>query len=144
MRLDSVSHASLNTEFEKLIRRKGYDTVFVQDKGDINLDHKLIYHSVLVACRPYPNQSIKTIYSYYVNSSSEWGAMESQSFFTPNVYVDISETIDIKIKAMSAYKSELRAYPHPRSLRSIRTSAEFFGNQVGYEFAEPFKLIISR
>lgn len=144
MRLDTVPHAEVNQALEKLLRENRYNTVFVQDKGDINLDHKRIYHSVLVACRPSPNQIVRRVFSYYVNSSSEWGGIESQQVFTPNVYVDIKKTISKKLEAMNAYKSELRDYPHPRSLESIRNSAEYFGNQVGYEFAEPFKLILSR
>jgi LmbE family N-acetylglucosaminyl deacetylase len=144
MRLDTVAHADINKEFESLIKSNNYDTVFVQDKGDINMDHKQLFHSALVACRPHPHQSVKSLFSYYVNSSSEWGGLESTRLFSPNVYIDITETIELKLKAMEAYKTELRSYPHPRSIRAIKTSAEYFGNHVGYEFAEPFKLIFSR
>ncbi len=144
MKLDTVAHSEVNKEFENLLYSNEYHTVFVQDKGDMNLDHRQIYHSVLVACRPRPDQSVRRIYSYYVNSSSEWGAIESNQLFSPNVYIDIEDTVDLKLEAMSAYKSELRDYPHPRSLRAIKTSAEFFGHHVGYKFAEPFKLLLSR
>lgn len=144
MSLDTVAHSQLNCAFEKIFTERNYDCVFVQNGSDINLDHRLIYHSVMVAARPYPHQAIRKILSYYVNSSTEWGGIYEGTPFNPNVYVDISETIDMKVSAMEAYESEIRNYPHPRSSIGIRNSAAYFGNQVGYQFAEPFKLILAR
>lgn len=144
MSLDTVAHSNLNSAFESIFKERRYDCVFVQNGSDINLDHRLIYHSVMVAARPYPNQTIRKILSYYVNSSSEWGGIYEGVPFNPNVFVNIEETIDLKVSAMEAYKSEIREYPHPRSSVGIRNSASYFGNQVGYQFAEPFKLILAR
>lgn len=44
---------------------------------------------------------------------------------------------------MECYGVELRDYPHPRSLKSIETSTEYFGNIVGKKHAEPFEIIFS-
>jgi LmbE family N-acetylglucosaminyl deacetylase len=61
--------------------------------------------------------------------------------FIPNVYVDIQDTFEKKIKAMKAYKSELKQYPHPRSLEIIKALAEKRGSEVGLKFAEAFMLV---
>ena len=144
MRLDTLAHVELNRKIEKFIQSFEFDTVFCQNYGDINMDHKCLYDSVAVAVRPHPAQTVKLFLSYYVNSSSEWGGVLSGSMYSPNVYVDISKSIKDKLESMAEYKTELRDYPHPRSIRGIRNTAEYFGNMVGYEFAECFKLVYSR
>ena len=69
--------------------------------------------------------------------------MKRESFH-PNVFIDISATIDDKLNAMKMYETEIRTYPHPRSIKAMRISAQYFGNTVGIEYAEPFKLIYSK
>ena len=144
MRLDSVPHVELNRELEKFIYSSGYDTVLCQDNGDVNMDHTCLFNSVRVAVRPHPKQNVKVFMTYYVNSSSEWGGIMSGSTFSPNIFVNIDDFIEDKLSSMAEYVTELREYPHPRSLKSIKTSAEYFGNMVGHRNAEAFRLIYSR
>jgi LmbE family N-acetylglucosaminyl deacetylase len=144
MRLDTVAHIDKNIALGKIISSGEYDTVFVQDRTDINKDHNELFESTLVACRPYPGQKVKHLLSYYVNSSTEWGNLLKKEPFNPNVFIDISDTIDLKVSAMEKYKTEMRDYPHPRSSAAIRTSAKYFGNIVGTEYAEPFYLVYTK
>ena len=144
MRLDTVAHVDKNIALTKIISEGDYDTVFVQNVSDINRDHKELYESTVVACRTYPNQKVNHLLSYYVNSSTEWGNTLLDNPFKPNVFIDITDTISDKLDAMAEYKTELRDYPHPRSLEGISNSAKYFGNTIGVEYAEPFKLIFSK
>jgi len=144
MRLDTIAHAELNKAFERLINENQFDTVFVQNGDDINKDHQVVHDSVLVATRPVPGQCVKQLFSYQVNSSTEWGGRTQQTIFCPNVFIDITTTIEAKLKAMLSYEAELREYPHPRSIDAIRQRAQVFGTEVGYHFAEPFKLVLHR
>ena len=144
MRLDTVAHIDKNIALGKVISSGGYDTVFVQDRTDINRDHGELFESTLVACRPFPGQKVRHLLSYYVNSSTEWGNLLKKAPFNPNVFVDITTTIDTKLTAMSKYETEMRDYPHPRSTESIRNSAKYFGNMIGTEYAEPFHLVYTK
>lgn len=143
MALDTIGHTELNRAFEEVIGEHGYDAVFVPNLDDINLDHHLIYRSVMVATRPVPEQSVQSVLSYPVNSSTEWGGRTQTTIFTPNVYIDISETLDTKIAAMECYRDELRPFPHPRSIEGIRHRAATYGSEVGHAAAEAFKLLLS-
>jgi len=44
--------------------------------------------------------------------------------FISNVYEDISSSIKKKIRALQIYKTELREFPHPRSLEGIKILAK--------------------
>ena len=142
MRLDTVEHITLNNAFSTVINQYKFDTVFVQNGDDVNLDHQLIYKSVMVATRPVPNQPVNRLLSYQVNSSTEWGGRTQTTIFCPNVFLDISLSLELKIDAMKAYVDELRPFPHPRSLESIRHKSVVTGNEVGFKSAEAFKLLL--
>ena len=144
MRLDTVAHVELNQAFERLLATRPFDTVFVHHAHDVNLDHQAIHRSVLVATRPAPGQSVKRILSYHVNSATEWGARSEQNQFWPNVYFDISATIKHKLDALKCYGVELRQYPHPRTLAAVEARAKTWGTEVGYHYAEAFKLLLYR
>ena len=112
--------------------------VYIPHKGDLNKDHRLIFEASLVATRPI-NHKVKRILSYETLSETAWG-MPIEPFI-PNVYVDISETIEQKIESMRSYGSEVKQYPHPRSLEIIEILAKKRGSEVGVKFAEAFILI---
>jgi len=140
MKLDTIPHIDLNMQISDVIQKGNYDTIFIHHPHDINKDHQILFHSVMVACRPILSKT-PSIYTYYTVSSSEWGIYESNTIFCPNVFVDISEFIDQKIAAFECYKDEIRDYPHPRSIENIINTAKFFGSQIGVHFAEPFRLV---
>lgn len=144
MRLDTVPHVELNKALEDLLGKRSFDTVFVHHAHDVNLDHQAIHRSVLVAARPTPGQSVRRILSYHVNSATEWGARSEQRQFCPNVYFDVSTTIQKKLEAMKCYGVELRKFPHPRTLQALEHRARVWGSEVGYEYAEAFKLLLYR
>ncbi len=83
---------------------------------------------------------MRDIYACEIPSSTEWNYPLS---FSPNVYVNIEETIELKLNALAEYRSELRTYPHPRSLEGVRLKAMQRGMEVGYNYAEAFELVRS-
>jgi len=137
-KLDTISQKELNEAISKVISDVKPDILYIPHKGDLNKDHRLIFQSTLVAIRPVKHK-IKKVLSYETLSETEWGQLIEP--FIPNVYVDISETFDKKREAMKAYKSELRKYPHPRSLDMIEVLAKKRGSEAGLKFAEGFILI---
>jgi LmbE family N-acetylglucosaminyl deacetylase len=95
----------------------------------------------MVACRPQPSHPVKRILSFEVPSSSEWQSPTAGRAFVPNWFEDISDTLDLKIKALEAYQSEMREWPHARSIKAVEHLAGWRGASVGCEAAEAFMLI---
>ncbi len=141
MRLDNVDHIEVNSVIERVIRKEKPDVVYTHFYGDVNLDHQCIYKSTLVAVRPMPGQLVKELYCYRVPSSTEWSPQIPSSIFLPNVFVDISEHIPRKQKAIKAYKTEARDFPHPRSVEYIEKCDCVAGLKLGIGSAEEFMLI---
>ena len=59
----------------------------------------------------------------------------------PNVFVDISDYIDLKIEAMAKYLQQIIEYPSPRSKEGIRSLSLNRGMTVYKKYAESFMLI---
>ena len=59
----------------------------------------------------------------------------------PDTWIDITSTLDTKIAAMACYRTEVRQYPHPRSLDALRYRANAWGNRCCLEAAEVFMTV---
>jgi LmbE family N-acetylglucosaminyl deacetylase len=140
-RFDTIPILDIVKIIENLIYKLKPEVVYTQDGGDLNIDHAISFRASLTATRPIKGCPVRELYAYEVPSSSEWSFGQFEPAFKPNVFVDIRETLDIKVKALQLYESEVRSFPHPRSPEAIRAIAERWGSLVGCEAAEAFKLI---
>jgi len=95
----------------------------------------------MVALRPLSGSTVSKMLCYETLSETEWGSPETESVFIPNVYINITDTLETKLKAMSAYASELKDYPHPRSLDMLKVLAQKRGAEAGLAAAEAFMLV---
>ncbi|MEX2492804.1 MAG: PIG-L deacetylase family protein [Nitrospirales bacterium] len=140
-RLDTFSQMELVQALETCVKKYQPEVVYTHHFGDINRDHQVLNEVTLVATRPKPGNKVLRVLSYMVPSSTDWAPYTFDRAFLPNWFVDISDTIDEKLRAVSHYSSEIPPYPHPRSLEAIRNQAKFWGSSIGFEYAEPFVLL---
>jgi hypothetical protein len=81
------------------------------------------------------------IRTFEVASATDYGHKSITKEFTPNLYVDISETWQTKLAALNEYSMEMREPPHTRSFDGLENLAKFRGYQVGLPYAEAFEII---
>ena len=140
-RMDALNLLDVIKEIEKEIDRLRPHTVVTHHSGDLNIDHRIIHEAVITACRPQPGHTVNRILAFEVVSSTEWQSTGSNAIFQPNLFEDVSITIDRKIKALKSYEAEMRKWPHARSLKNVEYLARWRGASVGCEAAEAFMLI---
>ena len=136
-KLDTYTLTEIITPLEEIVNSFRPSIVYCQYGGDINRDHELLFKAIMVAVRP-TVEFIDSVYAFDTASSTEWAYPRS---FTPDTWVDINDTLELKLEAMSCYKSELCDYPHPRSLKGLENKAKAWGNQACMEAAEVFMTI---
>ena len=122
-------------DIEPHIDRVKPTIIYTHWHGDLNIDHQVVSRAVITACRPLPGSTVKCIFMGECPSSTEWG-----TGFAPNWFEDVRETFDTKLAAMACYTTELRDYPHPRSIEAIRSLAQWRGASAGVLLAEAFML----
>lgn len=115
------------------------EVVLTHHQGDINSDHQITSQAVLTAARPLPGKKLREILCFETVGSTEWGAPKSA--FRPNFYVDITDTIDAKMKALRHYDVEMRPAPHPRSYEGVRLLAGVRGMTIGVPYGEAFEIV---
>ena len=140
-RLDSMDRLDVIKAVEEKIYSYKPQIVYLHHSGDVNIDHRILHEAVVTACRPLPNHPVKQLMSFEVASSTEWQPQNSAPGFFPNKFVDISDQLDKKCEALKAYISEMRQWPHPRSIEAVVHQNRWRGAQVGVQAAEAFCLL---
>ena len=137
-RLDVTPLLEVNRFVEGVAREVEPHVIYTPHYAELNSDHRVAYEAAAVAARPFSLPSFEKLLCYSVDTLAHAG-QGAQQF---NIYADISETLELKLKAMQVYETELRAYPHPRSVEAMRYLALRNGAMVGLRAAEVFQSVL--
>lgn len=140
-RFDTVALLDIVKILEGVIEKQQPECIFTHHPSDLNIDHTITNRAVLIATRPLGDSPVKTILTFEIPSSTEWAFNTTGVGFLPNLFIDVTKTIDLKIEAMKQYDGESRVAPHPRSAKSLRANASRWGSVSGIHAAEAFQLI---
>lgn len=139
--LSETPHSELNTALQALFEQVRPTTLLLPFCGDIHRDHQLAFASALVAARPHQPEYPRMILAYETLSETNWNAPYLTPGFHPNVFVDVSETLSLKLEAMGLFETQLKAFPHERSREALRALALLRGATVHVDAAEAFVLV---
>ena len=138
---DTVPFINIVRSIEEIIDELKPTCIFTHSQKDLNNDHVLTHRAVLTATRPMKDKHrVSAIYTFPIPSSTEW-AFSSFGSFSPNVFFDIAIFMELKIRALECYDTEVREFPHPRSLEFIEVMGRYMGSVVGMESAEGFEIV---
>lgn len=149
IKMNTVPHLELVQFVEKCIEDWNADAIITHHPSDTNNDHVQTSYAVQAASRLFQRRDnlpeLKELIYMEVLSSTEWSFDTSANRFSPNYFVEIGkEGVDLKIKALSAYKGVMRPYPHPRSSEALEGLAAYRGVQAGCNYAEAFECAFKR
>lgn len=117
------------------------EIVYTHHRGDMNQDHRAVFHASMIACRPYALHVVRRLLCYEILSSTDQAAPIPEYAFQPNFYVNICHSLVRKQEAIQQYRREIREFPHPRSVKGIEILAQKRGMEIGFHAAEAFFLI---
>jgi N-acetylglucosamine malate deacetylase 1 len=138
---DSISLLSLVKILEKEIKKFKPNKIFTHFIHDLNIDHQYTAKAVITAARPEYQNSVSEILFFEINSSTDYQIKSNGMQFQPNFFVDISDTLKDKKKALEFYKSEMKKYPHSRSIKAIVNKNISMGNSFGLNACEAFQIV---
>jgi LmbE family N-acetylglucosaminyl deacetylase len=119
----------LNVELLRIVEEKKIDLVFSHWPGDIHHDHKAVGKASIHSSRHVPRQLLYR---------SNW--YHSTDDFRGNFYVDITDTWDLKQRAIEAHRSELERTGR-KWISFFRNEAENAGQRIGVKYAEVFEIL---
>ena len=106
--LDKISNLEITKIIEKFKNKIKPDILLTHNFSDLNIDHRVIAEAALTAFRPEPKQNLEKFITFEVPSSTDYRVLANKKNFIPNFYVDISKTMNSKVKAIKAYKGEIK------------------------------------
>jgi N-acetylglucosamine malate deacetylase 1 len=136
-KMDVIPLLDIVQAIESVIDKFRPEIIYTHHVGDLNIDHQITHNAVMTACRPQPEFCVKEVFTFEVPSSTEWQAPQYLPF-VPNMFIDISEQIEIKKIALKFYGDEMRLPPHSRSIKNILRINAYRGNSMGVSYAEAF------
>lgn len=131
----------VNKAIDDVVKKYKPEIVYIPHFGDMQKDHAIVSEAVMVAVRPRGNYTVKTVLAYETLSETEWNVPHASNMFIPNYFIDITNTLDNKLKVLSIFKSQVSEFPNPRSLETIEALAKLRGSNVGVKAAEAFAVI---
>ena len=137
-RLDVTPQLEVNRFVETVARRVSPNIIYTHHFAELNADHRAAYEAAAVAARPFSLPSFERLLCYAVDTLTHAGHPAPRF----NYYSDIAETLELKLRAMRVYETEVRDYPHPRSLEALRFAAQSAGASVGLSAAEAFESVL--
>lgn len=140
-KLDQVLISDLIVRASQVIEEVQPEILYLPYPGDIHTDHRIVFDAVASCTKWFRHPSIKRVLAYETLSETDFNIDPDSKGFKPNVFVDISDFIDQKVKIMQLYESEIGEYPFPRSEEAIRALASLRGVASSCKAAEAFMLL---
>ena len=117
----------LINKIEKTVKKTKADLVFVNYFDDVHQDHRAVSECVLSATR-----YVKKVLFYEVPTTRN---------FEPDIFVDITKTMDKKEKLLRMHASQIKKtrIPNLSIIESAKSCAIFRGYQGRVKYAEGFR-----
>jgi len=131
--VENLGEKAMDLKFEdrlvcevlRRIEERHVDTLICPWERDIHHDHEIVSRIAVSATRRMPRVLMGQI-NYYL-----------RDFFTPNVFVDISDTWEQKIKALECYTTQWER-AGKEWFEFLDETTRYYGRMVGVERAEGF------
>jgi LmbE family N-acetylglucosaminyl deacetylase len=149
---DAETHLALDTiprkRLVKLIESTGrlaIDTVrptmVMIPSSSYNQDHEALFHACVTATRPgSPGQKFTVPFVLSCDHTSLFWNGDKAPFHS-NIYIDVSEFLDVKIEALRLHASQLRHALYHGSPEALELATRVRGREVSLESAEGFRIL---
>lgn len=138
-RLENYNYSEVIDKIAGVFRKIEPEMLILPDYNDAHSDHKLVFEWCYACSKVFRFPYIKQIITMEIVSETDFGRPEDP--FQPNFYVDISNYMEDKIKALEIYDTELGEPPFPRSIENVKALATIRGAAAGVRYAEAFRLV---
>lgn len=128
IRVEEVPMYRLVGAMDEVVERFRPDLAFVHSLSDLHWDHGLVTRAALSSLRRVPSNLLAFSSSYELNS---------QARTIGECFIDVTDTIETKLEAISAHVSQSRGI----DLESTRNYARAMGRKCGALSAEVFEVL---
>jgi LmbE family N-acetylglucosaminyl deacetylase len=129
---EMVFNRKLVEIFDGVVKDFQPDIIYTCWNHDSHQDHVAVSNGTIAAARG-------NSCSLFMYEQAIPGGITPYSF-NPQIFVDISDTIDVKIKSVLAHKSQVQNFSE-QWLHGIRARAIYMGFLINVKYAEAFEVV---
>jgi LmbE family N-acetylglucosaminyl deacetylase len=118
--------------FDQIVEDFSPDAIYTSWLGDSHQDHIVVSQAAIASAR-------RNRCSVYMYEQAFPGGL-SPSVFRAQTFVDISETINLKIQSVLAHKSQVQSFTE-QWIEGIKGRAAYMGFRINVKYAEAFEVV---
>ena len=142
--LDDIAIGDIISAMGDFVSHTQPNDIYLPFRRDAHSDHRVVFDAGVAVSKWFRYPSVKRVLAYETQSETDFDLAPDSIGFRPNVFVNISEYLEEKIKIASIYESEFSNHPFPRSKKGIDALATLRGAASGFKAAEAFMLLRER
>jgi N-acetylglucosamine malate deacetylase 1 len=141
MHLDTFPLVKIVNAIGEIVRSTAANIIYLPFRNDAHSDHAVVFDAGAACTKSFRYPNVNSILAYETLSETEFDIKPYGHGFRPNIFVDISNQLEQKIKIMKIFDSEMGEFPFPRSEICLNAQAQLRGSQVGRNAAESFMML---
>jgi LmbE family N-acetylglucosaminyl deacetylase len=130
---DVIYSRDLVKKFDTIINKINPDMIFTHWNHDSHQDHVTVSNATIASAR-------RNNCSLYMYEETIPGGIVPYSFRT-QMFIDITDTIDKKIKSALEHKSQVKKNGKEKWIEGITGRAMYRGYQINTKYAEAFEIV---
>lgn len=138
-RLDTVTDLECIKKISDVVNEVKPEWIILPDCNDVHSDHREVFDWVFPCTKIFRYPFVKKVLTMEIISETNFALPEHT--FSPNMFVDITEYMEKKIKIAKLYETEIHPHPFPRSVESLYALATLRGVMAGVRYAESFRIL---
>ncbi len=127
-KLDSIPFGDLVKSISNVITEIKPNIIYLPNRSDVHTDHAITFKATFSCTKNFRYPFIERILMGETVSETEFAPALNENAFLPNVFIDISDFFDEKIKILNNFESEIMSENYPRSLKTIESLAIWRGS----------------
>lgn len=129
-RVEDVPMHALVKRLDELVAAERPDLVLTHSERDLHWDHRLVHRATIAALRRTPCDLLCFTSTPELNAASN---------FFGQCFADITETLDVKLRAVAAHASQVAK--RSVDMESCRDLARAIGRLCGTRYAEAYEVL---
>lgn len=136
--LSEMPEGEAITKIGEIVRKIEPEVLITTYPGDIHSDHETVFRWVKPFSKSFRMPKLKRFLLMETVSETDFTVGRA---FAPNLFVDITQQLEDKLRILQIYEDEMKAPPFPRSLDNVRAFATSRGAVAGVRYAEAFMIL---
>lgn len=137
--LEKIDLGYIIEQFKKVLEEVQPQLVILPYKFDAHSDHGIVFDAAYACLKSFRAPYVKKVICMEIISETDQ-SLEKYTF-SPNMFVNIDDFLEEKLRIIKIYDTEIQKTPFPRNLEVVKALAAYRGATAYCKYAEAYRII---